>query len=364
MISRIVVAYSSRGRDVDGIRDHSRRIAEQLADGRTGMQVECLNLREGSSFSADTAAALKTLGSLDGGSAVFLQYNPFSFARWGFAPWLPVGLAALRARRSRPFIALMVHEPYVPMNSAKWIALGLWQRLQLAALRACADVTFTSISAWEAVLRKSLPRGPVRHLPVGSNFPDRRRARESFRNDLGVGDEELVVSALGRDHPSWLAGYVVAAANAIAAAGRHVVLLTLGATAPALSGLDPAVRLERPGKLDPDQLAGRLAASDLFLAPLIDGVSTRRGSVMAGLQHALPLVGTDGPLTDPVFAQAGEALSLTRVGDEKAFAAAARRLALEPAARERMGAAARRFYEAQFDWPVVAHKLLEALPAS
>lgn len=358
MISRLAVVYSGRGHEVDGIRDHSERILEQLSDGSHGLEGEYVDLREGG---GGVSQAVRRLLAKDSRSALILQYNPFAFARWGFAPWLPATLAALRLRRDRPFVGVMVHEPYVPMDSPSWVVLGIWQRLQLAAMRACADVTFTSITAWEELLRRSLPRGPVRHLPVGSNFPDMRASREAFRGDLGVGERDFVVAALGRDHPSWMGSYAVAAANAIAAEGRPTVLLALGASTPSLPGLDPAVRLERPGMLAGDEVAGRLAAADLFLAPLIDGVSTRRGSVMAGLQHGLPILGTEGPLTDAVLADA-EAVRLAAVGRPDEFAAAAAGLAADPERRKRMAAAARRLYETEFDWPVVTGKLLEQLP--
>jgi len=363
MIRTVAIAYSDRGAPVDGIRDHSERIIEQLRRDFPELRVKYFDLRgEGSGLSARVVAAVRMLRGLDNACALILQYNPFSFGRWGFAPWLPGTLAAARLRRGHPFIAVMVHEPFVPMTSIRWTLLGSWQRLQLAALRSCADVTFVSIGAWQDVLRRSPARGPVYHLPVGSNFPDRRASREAFRSALGVREEELVVSTLGRDHPSWMGDYVVAAANAMAAAGTRVRLLGIGATTPPLTGLDPAICFERPGLLEPGEVAGRLAASDLFLAPLIDGVSTRRGSVMAGLQHGLPMIGTEGPLTDQVLADAKDALVLTPVGRPEEFAATAARLAEEPEARERMGAAARRLYECQFDWSVVASRLHAALP--
>jgi glycosyltransferase involved in cell wall biosynthesis len=361
MISTVAIAYSGRGRTVDGIRDHSERLASQLRQSFPALRVEYLDLREeGNRLPVRVVAAIRTLRGIDDHSALILQYNPFSFARWGFAPWLPLAMAAAKVRR-HSFVAVMVHEPYVPMTSFRWALLGSWQRLQLAAVRACCDVTFTSIGAWREMLGRSLPRGPVHHLPVGSNFPDRRQSRWAVRRELGVAEGELVVSVMGRDHPSWMGSYVIAAANAIAAAGAPVCLLGIGATAPPLPGLDPKIRFERPGMLKAGDVAGRLAASDLFLAPLIDGISTRRGSVMAGLQHGLPVVGTSGPLTDQVLADAGEALVLTPVGQLQEFAAAAARLAQETQARQRMGVAARRLYESEFDWPVIADRLLSVL---
>ena len=66
--------------------------------------------------------------------AVLVQYNPFSYGRWGFAPWLVALTWALRLRRREPRIALMVHEPYVPMITWRSTVMGLWQRAQLRLL--------------------------------------------------------------------------------------------------------------------------------------------------------------------------------------------------------------------------------------
>lgn len=346
MVERIVLVHSDRGAEVDGIRDYSRKLAEALQAGGATVQVR------------DRTGGGRELGRE---TALVLQYNPFSFGRWGFAPRLPAWLVSLRARRRRPTIAVMVHEPYVPMNSWKWRLMGLWQRLQLALVRSAADVTFASIEAWAGDLERQPPGGVVRHLPVGSNFPDGRRAREAERARLGVEEEGIVVAALGNDHPSWLTGHLVAGVNAIAATGRGTTLLLLGASAPLPDGLHANVVVHRPGFLDEEEFAVRIASADLFVAPLIDGVSTRRGSVMAALQHGVPVLATDGELTDPGFRKTGDAVSLVPVSDLEAFAEAARRLGEDPAQRATRGRAARELYEREFDWPVIARRLTAGL---
>ena len=173
-----------------------------------------------------------------------------------------------------------------------------------------------------------------------------------------------MLSCLGRDHPGWLGAYVVAAANAVAATGARTVLLNLGAQAPRLPGLDPAVRVHAPGYLAAASFAATLAASDLFLLPVVDGVSTRRGSLMAALQHGLPVLGTSGPLTDAVLRDASPALRLTAVGEVADFSAAAAALGADAEARAAAAGAARALYQRQFDWPVIADRLLAAVPAS
>jgi glycosyltransferase involved in cell wall biosynthesis len=55
------------------------------------------------------------------------------------------------------------------------------------------------------------------------------------------------------------------------------------------------------GTLEPDKIAAHLAACDCLVQPFIDGVSSRRTSLMAGLALGLPIVTNAGPLTDPVW---------------------------------------------------------------
>jgi glycosyltransferase involved in cell wall biosynthesis len=344
---RIALLYRDGGEQVDGIRDHTRRLAEALrGTGAADVRME-LGVRPG------FTAALRPDDDV-----LLVQYNPFSYARWGFAPWLPVELLRVRRRRR---VALMVHEPYVPMRNLRWSLMGAWQRLQLWLLWLSAGVVLASIEPWTARLARWRPRRPVHHLPVGSNLPDGRAGREEARSRLGIAADEVVLATLGSRSPAWLAGPVLAAATAVAAAGCPASALLLGADAPDVDGLAEVLRVRRPGWLSDEDLAAALAAADLFLLPLADGVSTRRTTLMAALQHAVPVIATHGPLTDRQLVEAGDALRLVPVARVDLFAEAARALAEEPAARLRLGRAGRSLYERAFAWERTAVRLLRAL---
>jgi glycosyltransferase involved in cell wall biosynthesis len=360
MVERVLVLYRGGERRVDAIRTYGARLAAELS--RRSVAVE-LGPEGSGGGGAEIGAWLRLWRSVRGagrGTAVVVQYNPFSFARWGFAPWLPLFLLSLRLWPRRPSIAVMVHEPYVPMTSLRWTAMGLWQRLQLAAVRFAADAVFTSTDVWSDRFGRQLPRRPSHHLPVGSNLPDRRSARAVERRRLGFEEGTLVLAAIGRRHDTWLADYVVAAANATAAE-RPVALLLLGAEAPALPGLDARIDLIAPGYLPEDELSAKLAAADLFLAPLADGLSTKRSAVMAALQHGLAVVATAGEVTDAVLRGPGSGIALVPVGRSDRFTAETLQLAKDPAARAEGAAAGRRLYEGQFDWPVICERLLASL---
>jgi glycosyltransferase involved in cell wall biosynthesis len=339
--TRIRLVCGPRRTDVDGILDYANRLAPALADA--GLEAEVDRERP------DARPA----------DAVLLNYNPFSWGRWGFAPRLARSLR--RARRRGSLICLMVHESYVPPLNLRWRLMGAWQRRQLRALHRCADLVFTPVQPLAEELRTWHPQRPVTHLPVGSNLPDMRHCRDSERERLGIGPETLAIAAFGTGHPSRRIEDVAAATNAVADRGDGIVVLNLGAGAPPIHGLGESVRLIEPGRLDASDVGRHLAAADLFVAPFVDGVSTRRTTLMAALQHGVAVVGTDGRLTDDILRRSSDALTLVPVGDRDRLEEAVRRLVRDPDQRLARGAAGRELYERSFDWPVTAAIIAAAL---
>jgi glycosyltransferase involved in cell wall biosynthesis len=361
----IAIVTAAGAGEADGIRDYSERLLAQLREG-DGVGVRLVELEPddiGRGHLRVLSSGLAN-GALSDAEICVIQYEPFSFGRWGFAPSLIADVARARLSRKRPLIALLVHETYLPAGrNWRWALMSVWQRLQLIALRAATDVQLCSIEAWARRLRRMPPWTPVHHLPVGSNLPDARHRRAEQRAALGVGSETTVLACFGLRHPGRLPGHVMAAAEAIARTGRPVRLLDLGTGEPRRERRG-AVTVDAPGFLEAGELAGMVAAADIFLAPYADGVSTRRTTVMAALQHGLPVVGTTGPLTDRVLREATDALELAPVGDLAAFVERARDLADDDGRRAALGGAGRALYESRFDWPIVSRGLLRVLRGS
>jgi glycosyltransferase involved in cell wall biosynthesis len=220
---------------------------------------------------------------------------------------------------------------------------------------------FSSTQVWAEMLRSWRPRRPVVHLPVGSNIPDRRAHRSRMRESLGAGSGDAVLAAFGTGHPSRRLEYVAAAANAVAQRRGPTLLLNLGANAPTVGGLTGDVRVEAPGALPADKVAAVLAAADVFLAPFVDGVTTRRGSFMAALRAGVAVVATSTPATDDILRN-DPGITLVPIGQVDAFADAAVRLSQDGDLRAGAASAVVELYDSQFDWPVLARLLLERLP--
>lgn len=346
-----LIACQSPG-SIDAIRDHTYALAAALRAG--GAEVDLL-LRTPEGGWIGEPDDGPPLSSYD---LVVVQYNPFMWGRRGFAPWLVPALFRLRRARPRPRIALMIHEPFVPMTGWRWMLMGLWQRFQLAALRVAADVVLVSIEAWTRRFADWWPRRPTRQLAVGSNFPDRSAERERQRRRLGADADRIVVATVDTGGATRLSEFVSAAVRGLGEAGWSPLLLVLGAGAALPPGLPLEVEALVPGRLEPHAFGAYLAAADVFLAPYVDGVSARRGALMAALQHGVAVVGTRGRLTDSVL-RSSKALLLEPVGQPDAFVDAVVRLAASPKERAALGAAGRDLYLQRFDWPVLAAELLE-----
>jgi len=161
---------------------------------------------------------------------------------------LPLFLGRLLRKRPRPLIAGMFYEASVDMKNLRWNRTALGR--------------------------------PVHHLPVASNLPDARARRREARRRMGASPETVVLSCIGLRDPGRLQEHILGPARAAGASARSVLLLALGPGGPYVARLAKNVELRATGYLPADEPARRIAAGDVFLAPYMDRISTRRGTVM------------------------------------------------------------------------------------
>ncbi|MEA2372964.1 MAG: hypothetical protein QOH12_3358 [Solirubrobacteraceae bacterium] len=352
----------------DGILDYAVGLGDALARLH-GLSIELVvrrasgwKTRELGGGDSSERGASSLVSAVSDADAVLLHYNPFSWGRWGFAPRLAPSLAGLRLRRPELVLGVVFHERYVDLGGVRGTAMGAWQRVQFHAVLRTATAAFASTDAWTAALRHQT-RVPAAKIPICSNLPDVRGRREFARTRLELDPSTFCVATFGIRHVTRLDGHVEHAVSAIASSGMPVALLNLGAHPPAFPEIERSVRVISPGRLDAPAVAECLTAADLYLAPFVDGVSSRRTTLMAALQHGIAVVGTDGTMTGPAMRSARDAFMLTPAADAVAFGEAALHLALDQRRRERQGAAGRRFYEQHHDWPVACDVALEVLNA-
>ena len=111
---------------LDGIGDHSAHLAAELARSSdvavlTGAPAPdpIPGVRVRTAFAADDPASVWGLAcpvAQDRPDWVLLQYNPFSYGRWGWNPHLPRVMRRIKRDAPGTRLALMVHEPFVPIT--------------------------------------------------------------------------------------------------------------------------------------------------------------------------------------------------------------------------------------------------------
>jgi glycosyltransferase involved in cell wall biosynthesis len=113
------------------------------------------------------------------------------------------------------------------------------------------------------------------------------------------------------------------------------------------------VELSVEGVVEPDQVVHRLAACDVLLF-VRNGISTRRGSAIAGIAAGLPVIAYPNSETAPPITDAG--VVLVNPGDLSSLNEALVRVLSDAGFRAELSARSRTAYKAHFAWPAIAER--------
>ena len=357
---------------LDGIGDYTACLAAELVRSAEvtiltgapqptpipGIRIETL-------FAADDPVSIRNVAACvqkDKPDWVLLQYNPFSYGRWGLNLHLPEILRHLRRGLPRTRLAVMVHEPFVPIITPQFAVMASWQRWQLWRLGQAADVLFFSIEPWAIRFKKWFPGKRVHHLPVGSNIGRVPITRSEARARLGISEDTVILGLFGTAGSGRLLGRTKEALTALRSKGISALLLYIGPDTAAICTALGGENVVAGGPFSAHEVSCRLSAMDIYLAAYGDGVSTRRGAFMAALQHGCAVVATCGPLTDTMLRQEAEAAFLfTDVADPSAFTAAVVGLAQNAERRQCLSRYGQALSDREFAWGEIAKTLMAAL---
>jgi glycosyltransferase involved in cell wall biosynthesis len=295
-----------------------------------------------------------------------VQYDPYSYGtRHAFNPYLPAALALLRRRVPETRIAVVVHETFPEAKTLKAAVAQTWQRAQLLTLCRTAHLGIFVVEAWAKRFRSWAPRLRVAHVPVGNNIPRVPVDKRTLRAELGVPADAFVLGWLGRTHPTLDPDWVRQAIAGVELAGRKPFVVHVGVGAPdaerLLAGIPSKIASVQPAP----EISRHLSVLDLYLAPMREGISTRRTSVVAALSHGLPVLAASGPATDSIFREHHrEAIWLVDPAHGESFGEASAHLVRSPELREQLANGAAAFALRAFSWPAIASELLAAMRAA
>lgn len=305
-----------------GVADYTSLLAQELArrgepcavwtrgergsERRGGVEINGV----GASWDADALGRLRDgLLRTPSEARIVVQYVPHLYGRRAMNYPFVKTIDAIAHRRP---VEVMFHEVAFP-----WVRKPLRHNVlaavnRLMARRLCrnASVANVSIPEWVALLRPLAPaRLPIEWSPVPSNIP--RATQESgqqLRAELGIDSQAPVVGHFGTYGEN--IGRMLAPALAVIG-DRHatasVLLLGRGSEAWLASrrAAPWARRAIATGQLSADRAASALQACTVMIQPYHDGVSTRRGTMMACLANARPAVTAVGRHSEPFWLGCG-----------------------------------------------------------
>jgi len=298
---------------------------------------------------------------------LLIQYVPHAF---GFkAMNVPFCLWLYAHTQRNGGAAVMFHEVNLglrPGDPVRYRLLDAVTKVMARLVARSAAQIFVAAPAWEPVLRRYIVDGqPITWIPVPSTIAvagDCAQIAATRRRYVPTGGP--VIGHFGT-YPPAVAAMLRQIVPRVLADKRSLTMLLIGANGDkfreSLASEYPelAVRIAATGALPAVELSMAIASCDVMMQPYPDGVTSRRTTMMAALDHARAIVTTQASFTEPLWRQSG-AVALVPVGDPTAFASTVCDLTGNENRRRRYEIAAKALYANRFD---VRHTI-QALRAS
>lgn len=356
--------------------DYTQRLARELS---AGFQVTVLTSKDGGSDSGvsvkplagewnDATKLTAAITDFSAGGPILWQYVPHMYGRGGVAPAIPLVMERLRRQQRRQVVN--AHE--IAAGLSPWphrLYYALAHRRQWRGIVDTVNAIGISTEAWVIDWACRLPGGKAKFFlsPSPSAIPvvnvdagHALRWREQHQLPVDVQILAYFGTISGNRHIDWLAEAWKAANRH----GREVALVMLG-DKPTFVVPPPLQKLFKPlGFLPADEVSLALQAADVLALPFIDGVSERRTTFMAGLDHGLPVVATLGHGTGPTLGQANFYRRARNKSAEE-FIHLTLELLADTGLRATLGKAGRAAYLERYDWPVTSQciaRLLQPKP--
>jgi glycosyltransferase involved in cell wall biosynthesis len=270
----------------------------------------------------------------------------------------------------RPPVVVTFHDLKVPYLFPKAGPVRRWVVSMLA--RRANGVIVTNREDELSISGLKPPIADLMRIPIGSNItpsPPYGYRRDAERARWSTGADDLLLGYFGFLNESKGSQELIEALGLLVKQGLPAHLLMIGGRAGSsdptnrahaerveqlIANLDLRERVHRTGYVSSEQVSAALLATDLCVLPFRDGVSFRRGSLLACLAHGRAIVTTEPALPLP-DARDGETMLLVEPQSPGSLAEAVSRLAAEPHLRARLEARAKTL-AAQFTWERIARR--------
>jgi glycosyltransferase involved in cell wall biosynthesis len=287
---------------------------------------------------------------------IILQYTCWSYSPKG----LNLNLIPFWQQCAKHFqTILVVHETYLPW-SIKHPGTWTTSPRQKYLLQQLVQTSHQVFSGSEVYLQKikqlTSHHQKLHYLPIPSNIPPDSLTptqHQELKQQLHIPPHHHVLALFGCQE-SIRQDWLTKLDRHLQKSNQLIHWLLLGNAQEITSPLlNPIIR---PGHLTPIQLSHHLQLADILLMPHRLGISAKRTTLMAALEHGIPVVGTDGYLTDAFFRN----LSSIRLASDRhypQFAAQVTQALAELPTLRNTAKITQAYYHNHLSWPVVTQTL-------
>ena len=367
-----------------GVGDYTRELARELA--RRGIEV-CIvtsdNEREAKIAVANgeqyalrftNFRQWRSLGTVDkltrDCDIIHIQYQA---AAYGMMPPIHLLPRFLRPRQEKRKVLVTYHDLRVPYLFPK--AGSLRQRAVFYLGNSADAAVVTNQEDRMVLARYFKDTSRIKLIPIGSNIDAgalKWDNRAGTRRSLGVGDGETLLCYFGFLNASKGGETLMRVLAELMRTGYAVRLLMLGGETGASDPTNAAYaqkvkalsvelgvseRIIWAGYRPSAEVTALWHASDIALLPYEDGVSLRRGTLMAALAHSMPIVSTKPRIPIEQLCDR-ENIALSAAGDIEGLARTVSALIEAPERRQQLAQAAGKL-ATTFAWPRIADQHLE-----
>ena len=298
---------------------------------------------------------------------VLVQYTALGWSRRGFPFGLLPLLFLLRCRRVSFGVVFHDAAPYPGTRRVDRIRRAT-QQFVMKKMAAHADRVIMPANS-ENLTWLTLERTKVTFLPVGSNIP----APSDWINSTAR------IEANGRDRSRTIAVFgitdgkerrkkeIAAIRELMQGVGKQISGVRFCVFGRGAKEAEPELRqafngsgieLSVFGLLPAEEIGEMLSRADVQI-DVRAHISSRRGSVVAGIVCETPIVGFESSETDPTIREAG--VVLVPIGDIGALTAAVTRILIDEPFREELRLRSRAASHNYFSWDTISDQLLRAL---
>lgn len=235
---------------------------------------------------------------------ILIQYVPFLYSKRGGLSLAILYLTwAIRWFFGKKAF-LYAHELFYPLQkNYKAIIMHFGHRMMLFSLGLCSNKIFTSTHKNRLILTRMFywRKKDILHLPVSSNIPKTLvENKEHVLANLGLKSNLFTICCFGFLHPSKLYPEILDTLKEIYEKKLlDFQLIFIGPTEKDLMatlGFQYSCKrlpfLKLTGPIEERKVSQLLQCCNLFIGLFMDGLTSRRGSVLAAMEHGLPIIST------------------------------------------------------------------------